>query len=217
MFDSGATPTISRRKMTEYMKQGSDTTSPNPTDGTPFDSLITKLQGYNDKDRVKEVLKESERIYKKLERDGTIRTEKAITDNIGYPEGNLSADRFYWFLVGPQAAQAECVRWNRVYRFNPEAYPETEQDRTEALSELNIPDGSLHKQVPQFIKGNLNKLRKTYEKDNRGLHPQELCTLGAVVCDPYRGVGARSLTYFEKVPWVESPDTDKPAWEWLEE
>lgn len=200
----------------KYMRQGNDVDEPDPFEGEPF-TRIEKMENYNSREAVELVIQEANRIYKKLDRDNTIIKDEYVIDAIEHPTGmgRMEPELFYHYVVGPTASTADEIRWNNVYRYDPDGDPGTPEKRREALAEFNIPDDSLHKLVPKAIKDSERVLRETHESDARGMSPRELGRVGNVVYKPENAFGGRVIGYLGRVPWIDPPDKSGPAWEWV--
>lgn len=201
--------------MTEYMKQNhSHDEPPSPFEGTPF-SCTARYESYQSREPLERLVEQAEKIHSKLESDGEIQTDEAVVRAM---EGT-NRESFYYGHVGPVAETADTLRWNLAWHFDPDAYPEDDTERMDALSDLNIPDTSTYSSVPNAVQECQQALKEMHERNGRGMTLNEMGIANIpgpnVTFGPNSGFAGKLRAYLKRVPWVEPPDNTAPAWEWV--
>lgn len=171
---------------------------------------------------MEETITEANRLRQKVESDGKIARDEFVIEAIAYPDRLMTRESYYHRFVAPLAETADTLHWNHAWRFDPDEYPADAETRKERLSGLQIPDDSLHKLVPKAVRDCCRALKTAHETAGRGASMYELglayqLNHSDIAFQPDDELVRRTRPYLKRVPWIESPQRNAPAWEHVDQ
>jgi hypothetical protein len=204
------------KTMVDYMRAGESLPEDEPDafEGTRF-SRIPEVKHANEEE-LDVILSQARKILNAAKRNGSVSDDEAIQESLALPSEYVEPASFYAYKVGPVAATHDELQWTSAYRMNPEDAEHHKSDTfRKAASELQIPDTLEMKLGPKFIISAYRVLYEHTEETGRPIHPYKIRAEANVVL-PERAY-PQAFRYLNDLPGVEPPETDGPAWVYVDE